>query len=162
MTSCREANPLRRRGKHGGFRCFVLAADINGSYDERACDQENVPPIRLAMITTRSARRPSLARPGPPPSIDLPMRFFFCSPTAHKAKSDTPIGCRSTFTGLLLPVHQWATSDAYSRSRLVESGNRTIRFILASRLLGFAHQVWREESAAGRCSGHRHDCAANR
>lgn len=33
---------------------------------------------------------------------------------------------------------------------LVESGNHTIRFILTSRLLGFAHQVWQEESEAGR------------
>lgn len=41
--------------------------------------------------------------------------------------------------------------DGYSwAGMLVESGNRTIRFILASRLLGFAHEVWRTESAAGR------------
>lgn len=41
--------------------------------------------------------------------------------------------------------------DGYSwAGMMVESGNRTLRFILASRMLGFAHQVWQEESAAGR------------
>ena len=39
--------------------------------------------------------------------------------------------------------HTWA-------GMLIQSGNGVIRFILAHRMLAFAHQVMREERAAGR------------